>query len=129
MILELLTINYVFSWYHQVPSPVVSRWFDLDDTAFEVWCTLPSTPNPGALLLPPAGLTRPSSAIYDFHKSVKRSVSDCNEDCLWHSWHRHLLTTARSHTNVDNVLNLSYSPATPDDAVLHQEQKCQCNLP
>jgi hypothetical protein len=67
----------------------------------------------------------PSSAIYDFCKSVKRSVSDYQvfkEDRLWHSWHRHLLTTARSH-NVDNVLNLSYSPTDPDDVALLQEQK------
>jgi hypothetical protein len=117
-IIQVKKINPLFSWYHRVPYPMVSHWFDLDDTAFQVWrACLASTPNPGALLLSPVGSLSPSSAIYDFCKSVKRSISDCNafkEDPLWNSWHQRLLTTARSH-NVDKVLNLSYSPTTPDD--------------
>jgi hypothetical protein len=44
------------------------------------------------------------------------------EDRFWHSWHRHLLTTARSH-NVDNVLNLTYSPVTLEDTALLAEQQ------
>jgi hypothetical protein len=44
------------------------------------------------------------------------------EDHLWHSWHCHPLTTGRSH-NVDNVLNLSYSPSDPNDIAQLKEQK------
>ena len=121
---QVKKINSLFSWYRQVPIPTVSRWFDLDASIFQVWRITPPTPvqNP-ATLHPP--LATSNSAIYDFRKGVKRSLSDYNifkEDRLWHSWNRHLMTTARSH-NVDNVLNLSYIPSTADDIALLQEQK------
>jgi hypothetical protein len=121
-IIQVKKINSLFSWFHQVPPSGVSRWFDLDYSSFQAWHTLPAPVPQG---VSPASISLPSSAIYDFRKSVKRSVSDYQifkEDRLWHSWHRHLLTTARSH-NVDNVLNLSYSPTDPDDVALLQEQK------
>jgi hypothetical protein len=114
--------------FHQVPPSGVSRWFNLDYSSFQAWRTLPA---PVPLGVFPASISLPSSAIYDFRKSVKRSVSDYQvfkEDRLWHSWHWHLLTTARSH-NVDNVRNLSHSPTEPDDSTepdvvaLLQEQK------
>jgi hypothetical protein len=93
-------------------SPMLSCWPNLDNTYFQVWHTLPSTAHSGALLLPPTGLSRPSSTIYDFRKSVKYSISDYNdfkEECLcWHSWHRHLLTTAARGHNADNVLSLTF---------------------
>jgi hypothetical protein len=93
---------------------------DLDLSAFQAWRSLP-TPVPREVS--PASVSLPSSAIHDFRKIVKRSISDYQvfkEDRLWHSWHRHLLTTARSH-NVDNVLHLSYSPTDPNDIALLQE--------
>ena len=121
-IIQVKKINSLFSWYRQVDSPTISRWFELDDSIFQAWRTQapPSAPIPSY-----GGSSKPHSAISDFRKSVKRSVADYNtfkEDCLWHSWNRHLLTTARSH-NVDNVLNLSYIPPTPDDLALLNEQK------
>jgi hypothetical protein len=108
--------------FHQVPPSGVSRWFDLDYFSFQAWCTLPALVPQG---VSPASISLPSSAIYDSRKIVKRSVSDYQvfkEDRPWQSWHWHLLTTARSH-NVDNVLNLLYSPTDPDDVALLQEQK------
>jgi hypothetical protein len=74
----------LFSWYHQAASPTTTHWFDLDNTSCQAWHTLPSAPNLGALLPPPY---IPSSAICDFHKSAKCTVSDYNvfkEDHLWH---------------------------------------------
>jgi hypothetical protein len=48
-IIQMKKISSLFSWYHhQVLSPALSRWFNLDDNAFSVWCTFPSTHNPGA---------------------------------------------------------------------------------
>jgi hypothetical protein len=71
-IIQVKKVDSLFSLYHHIPSPIVSCWFNLSDTDFQVWRTLPSTPNPVALLLPPAGLPSPSSAIYDVCKSVKQ---------------------------------------------------------
>jgi hypothetical protein len=65
------------------------------------------------------------SAIVDFRKGVKRSISDYKpfkEDHYFNSWQRHLQTTARSH-NVDNVINLSYVPVTQEEISLLKEQK------
>ena len=121
-LIQVKKINSLFSWFHQVLPGSVSRWMDLDFPSFQAWRSLPAPIPQGAS---PASISLPSSAIHDFCKSVKRSVSDYQvfkEDRLWHSWHRHLLTTARSH-NVDNVLNLSYSPSDPDDIALLKEQK------
>ena len=121
-LIQVKKINSLFSWFHQVLPGSVSRWMDLDFPSFQAWRSLPAPIPQGAS---PASISLPSSAIHDFRKSVKRSVSDYQvfkEDRLWHSWHRHLLTTARSH-NVDNVLNLSYSPSDPDDIALLKEQK------
>jgi hypothetical protein len=112
-LIQVKKINSIFSRFHQVSPSGVSRWLDLDYSSFQAWHSLPTPILQGAS---PASISLPSSAIYDFIKSVKCSISDYQvfkEDCLWHSWHRHLLTTARSH-NVDNVLNLSYSPTDAD---------------
>ena len=120
---QVKKINSLSSWFHQVSPASVHRWMDLDLSAFfQAWRSLPA---PVPQEVSPASVSLPSTAIHDFRKSVKRSISDYQvfkEDRLWHSWHRHLLTTARSH-NVDNVLNLSYSPTDPDDIALLQEQK------
>jgi hypothetical protein len=121
-LIQAKKINFLFSWFHQVPPSGVSCWLDLDYSSFQAWPSLPTPILPGAS---PASISLSASAIYDFRKSIKCSVSDYqvfNKDCLWHSWHWHLLTTARSH-NVDNLLNLSYSPTNPDDISLLQEQQ------
>ena len=120
---QVKKINSLFSWFHQIPFSDATRWLSLDYQSFQVWRSQPTPTPQGAPS--PAAISLPSSAIHDFRKSVKRSVSDYNvfkEDRLWHSWHRHLLTTARSH-NVDQVLDLSYAPSDPDDIALLQEQK------
>ncbi len=67
----------------------------------------------------------PVSAITDFRKGVKRSISDYNpfkEDRYFNSWQHHLQTTARSH-NVENVIDLAYVANTPDEQALLHEQK------
>ena len=117
--IQVKKLNSLFSWFRQHPSATVPTWLTLDYDTFQVWRTQAPTSTLG---ITPSTAT---SAIYDFRKSVKRSVSDYQafkEDRLWHSWHRHLLTTARSH-NVDNVLDLNYSPTTPEDAALLAEQQ------
>ncbi len=120
---QVKKINSLFSWFHQIPFSDATRWLSLDYQSFQVWRSQPTPTPQGATS--PAAISLPSSAIHDFRKSVKRSVSDYNifkEDRLWHSWHRHLLTTARSH-NVDQVLDLSYAPSDPDDIALLKEQQ------
>ena len=121
-IIQVKKINSLFTWYRQVDSPMASWWFDLDNSGFQVWRTLPLS---ATYLQLYGGSSKPYSAISDFRKSVKRSVANYNifkEDRLWYSWNQHLLTTAQSH-NVDNVLNLGYSPTTPDEVALLDEQK------
>jgi hypothetical protein len=117
--IQVKKLNSLFSWFRQDPSSTASHWLTLDYQTFQDWRTQAPTPPPGTTPSPS------TSAIYDFRKSVKRSVSDYQafkEDSLWHSWHRHLLTTARSH-NVDNVLSLTYSTVTPEDTALLSEQQ------
>jgi hypothetical protein len=75
-IIQVKKIISLFFGYHQVTYHMVSGWFDLDDNCFQVWCTLPSTPNPGALLLPPT--SSPSSAMHNFGESVKSTVFGYN---------------------------------------------------
>jgi hypothetical protein len=41
-IIQVKTINSLFSWFHQVPPSGVSRWFDLDYSSFQAWRTLPA---------------------------------------------------------------------------------------
>jgi hypothetical protein len=38
-IIQRKKINSHFSWYYQVASPTVSRWFDIDNISFQAWCT------------------------------------------------------------------------------------------
>jgi hypothetical protein len=83
---------------------------DLDLSTFQAWRSLPA---PVPREVSPASVSLPSSAIHDFSKSVKRSISDYQVFKEDHLWHRHLLTTARSH-NVDNA---STSPTV--NATIH----------
>jgi hypothetical protein len=82
-----------------------------------MWCPTPASP---------ASATAPLvSAITNFHKGVKLSVSDYKpfkEDRFLNSWQCHLQITARSH-NVDNVINMAYIRANLDNASLLNEQK------
>jgi hypothetical protein len=74
-----------------------------------------ATPTLGSTLLHLEGLVPTSSpVIYDFHKSVKCSISDYR--C------QHFITTTWSH-NLDNILNLKYAPMISDGKALLDEQK------
>jgi hypothetical protein len=87
-IIHVKKINSLFSWYHNITSALITRWFDLDDTVFQVWHILPSTPALGVMLPNPEGIPTSSSPIYNFHRSVKHSVSKyitLQKDHLWYS--------------------------------------------
>jgi hypothetical protein len=121
-IIQIKKLGSLVAWFSQVPDPTATCWFDLSDDAFRNWRTQ-------ALSLPapaPPAVSSSVSAISEFRKGVKRSLSDYKEfkeDRFFASWQRHLQITARSH-NVDNVINLSYKVVTPDEiALLFEQQK------
>jgi hypothetical protein len=125
-VIQVKKLSSLVSWFRQIISPPAVCWFELTYDAFRVWRTeAAALPGPGAS---GASGTIPSttvSAITNFQKGVKRSVSDYKpfkEDRYFNSWQRHLQTTARSH-NVDNVINLAYVPSNPDEIALLEEQK------
>jgi hypothetical protein len=84
-LIQVKKINPLFSWFCQVLPAGITRWLDLDYPFFQAWRILPTPIPQGAS---PASISLPSSAIYDFRKSVKCIISDYQvfkEDCLWHS--------------------------------------------
>ena len=84
-LVQVKKINSLFSWFHQVSPASVNHWMDLDLSTFQAWRSLPA---PVSGEVSPASVSLPSSAIHDFRKSVKRSISDhqvFKEDRLWHS--------------------------------------------
>jgi hypothetical protein len=122
--IQVKKLTTLLSWFHQVTHPSITRWFDLTGVDLKAWRTR-SDPTSLKETMPLTVTTTTSSAITDFRKSVKRSISDYKpfkEDRYFKSWNQHLQTTARSH-NVDNVINLSYIAATPDKISLLTEQK------
>jgi hypothetical protein len=121
-VIQIKKLRSLVDWFSQVPNPSPTRWFDLDEDTFRTWRTQSTLKTPA-----PATLPVPSSisAISEFRKGVKRSVSDYKpfkEDRFFNSWQRHLKITARSH-NVDNVIDLTYAPSTPDEVALLLEQQ------
>jgi hypothetical protein len=122
-VIQIKKIRSLIDWFSQVPAPPATRWFDLTDDAFRTWRTQSTLTSPASV---PAPAPSSLSAISEFRKGVKRSVSDYKafkEDRFFISWQRHLQITARSH-NVDNVINLTYKATTPDEiALLHEQQK------
>jgi hypothetical protein len=85
-LIQVKKINSLFSWFHQVTPAGVNRWMELDLPTFQAWRSLPPAIPQGAS--PASTISLPISAIYNFRKSVKRSVSDYQvfkEDRLWHS--------------------------------------------
>jgi hypothetical protein len=125
--IQIKKLDSLFLWFHSVSPAPVTRWFDLDADGFQAWRIRAPTP---AITSPSPSTssvttTASSSVIHDFRKGIKRSVSDYKpfkEDRLWHAWHRHILTTARAQ-NVENVLDLTYKPSTPDEVALLAEQQ------
>ena len=123
--IQIKKLSALFSWFHQVPNPPINRWLDLTEEAFTAWRTRAGTVSSTNLPTTTTIGTSPSSAIIDFRKGVRRSISDFKkfkEDRFFNSWNRHFQTTARSH-NVDNVINLSYVASTADEISLLTEQK------
>jgi hypothetical protein len=104
-VIQIKKLRSLVEWFYQVPTSSATRWFDLDEDAFRAWRTQSTLTPPASAVPAPSSL----SAISEFRKGVKRSVSDYKafkEDRFFNSWQRHLQITARSH-NVDNVINLT----------------------
>ena len=116
-VMQITKLRSFVDWFSQVPTPSATRCFDLTEgDAFRLWHTQSTLTLPAPVSTVPSS---PPSAISEFRKSVKRSVSDYmtfEEDRFFISWQRHLTIMARSH-NVDNVINLSYKAITPDEIV------------
>ena len=124
--IQIKKLHALFSWFHQVPNPPISRWLDLTEEIFTSWRTRSDAVSTTSLPTTTITGSSPSSAIIDFRKGVRRSIADYKkfkEDRFFNSWNRHFQTTARSH-NVDNVINLSYVATTADAISLLTEQKC-----
>jgi hypothetical protein len=131
-IMQIKKLSALVSWFRQFPAPSAAKWFDLNEAAFRSWRTQPATPPVSAVTAPAAATAITTiSAITDFRKGVKRSISDCKafkEDRCFNSWQRHLQTTARSH-NVDNVINLLHAPANQDEQdPLDEQKKFVCSV-
>jgi hypothetical protein len=82
-IIQVKQIDSLFSWWyqqHSITSPMIIRWFNLHDTTFQAWHTLPSIPIPAGAMAsyPPGGIPTSSSAIYGFCKSVNHIISEYN---------------------------------------------------
>ena len=122
-LIQVKKLDSLFLWFRSATPTPATRWFELDADAFQAWRTRPIT-NSVPPTIPPLAIITPSSVIHDFQKGIKRSVSDYKpfkEDRLWHAWHRHLLTTARAQ-NVEKVLDLHYTPTSPEAIALLAEQ-------
>jgi hypothetical protein len=122
-VIQIKKLRSLVDWFSQVPTPSATRWFDLDEDTFRAWRTQSTLTLPASVSPAPSSL----SAISEFRKGVKRSVSDYKvfkEDRFFNSWQGHLKITARSH-NVDNVINLTYTATTSDEIALlqHEQQK------
>ena len=117
-VIQIKKLSSLVSWFRQTDAPPATKWFDLSEDEFRSWRTQPEplqAPAPAPAPAPAlAAAPITDSAITDFRKGVKRSISDYKafkEDRYFNSWQRHLQTTARSH-NVDNVINMAYVPST-----------------
>ena len=126
-VIQIKKLSSLVSWFRQTDAPPATKWFDLTEDEFRSWRTQPEPLQAPAPAPAPALAAAPitDSAITDFRKGVKRSISDYKafkEDRYFNSWQRHLQTTARSH-NVDNVINMAYVPSTPEETALLEEQK------
>jgi hypothetical protein len=122
--IQVKKLNSLISWFRKNPSSPAGHWFDLIKDTFRTWRT-ESIVTPATSATTPATVPSNISAINDFRKGVKRSISDYKpfkEDHYFNSWQRHLQTTARSH-NIDNVINLAYTPVTQEEKDLLDEQK------
>jgi hypothetical protein len=119
-VMQIKKLRSLIDWFSQVPAPPATRWFELTAEAFRAWRTQSALTAPS-----PAPAPSSLSAISEFRKGVKRSVSDYKafkEDRFFISWQRHLQITARS-LNVDNVINLACIATAPDEIALLAEQQ------
>ena len=61
-----------------------------------------------------------SSAVQDFHKSIKKSVTDyarLSDDCQFPAWHCSFIVTATAH-DMAEILDTKYVPLTIDESQL-----------
>jgi hypothetical protein len=76
-VIQVKKLGELFSWFHQVTIPPITRWFDLTNAGFKGWSTRPdATFSKDVVSSPVAIPTIVSSAITDFCKGVRRSISD-----------------------------------------------------
>ena len=72
-----------------------------------------------------SGSSSTRSALSDFKRGIKRDpalFATFKDDSRWEAYHRTLLSQA-SAQGVENVLDKSYKPRTPDEADLFDEQQ------
>jgi hypothetical protein len=124
-VIQVKKLSSLISWFRRIISSPAVHWSDLSEDAFRIWRT-ESVITPATTA---TTITAPCavSAINDFQKGVKRSISDYKPfkvDRYFNSWQRHLQTTARSR-NLNNIINLSYYhvPSTQEEISLLEEQK------
>jgi hypothetical protein len=73
-VIQIKKLSSLVSWFRQINSPPAVRWHDLSDDAFRTWRTeSPAIPAPAPAIATPTTVV---SAITDFRKGVKRSISD-----------------------------------------------------
>ena len=132
----------VQAWYHSLPTPSLSSWFDLNAIVFDAFRNQQALPpaagipqaNPppdtgaGAstsdsiVVSPPAKVP---SAADEFAKGTKRSVDaykDFKDFKQWNIWHRHLRAVGRLH-GLDKVFDSNYIPSNDDDKALFKMQQ------
>jgi hypothetical protein len=75
-VVQTKKLSSLVSWFRQPPSSPAVHWFDLSEDTFRTWRTdsaiTPSPPVPALTTTPTTAI----SAIMDFRKGVKRSISD-----------------------------------------------------
>lgn len=126
-VIQVKKLSSLISWFGQTTSCPAGHWFDLTKDTYRTWPTesiIPSVTSVAAtaVTVPPT----PISAISNFRKGVKQSISDdkpFKEDCYFNSWQCHLQTRTAHSRNVDNVINLAYVPSSPEEKYLLDEQK------
>ena len=74
-VIQVKKLSSLVSWFRQYPAPPATKWFDLTEDAFRSWRTRDSAPLTAAPAPAAAATSTIDSAINDFWKGVKRSIS------------------------------------------------------
>jgi hypothetical protein len=75
-VIQVKKLSALFSWFHQVTSPPITRWFDLTNNDFRAWRTPPDPAFSKEPNVPPPVNVPVSSAINDCCKGVRPNISD-----------------------------------------------------